>query len=316
MQTAALPDAGPVSDAEAASSDETGGVLLVVNPGSGRNARDRAAIDAVQEALGATLCPFRSPEQLSETLRRARPAMVVSAGGDGTAMATASALIGTGIPLGVLPMGTFNYFVRGLGFDEDPLTAARQILAGHAVEQRVATVNGQVFLNNASLGIYPAILKERETVYARWGRRRLMAHWSVVRSFLRFRKPMRVTLDMGEVQETRRTPLVFVGRSAFQLERFGLAGGDAIEQGGFAVLVVRGETRRDLFRMSARLATRVAAEGEDYDLYRCDRLTIERPKGRRSLVAFDGEKRMMAGPLRFEMSEAPLTLMLPGDPEA
>lgn len=286
--------------------------MLVVNPGSGRNARDRAAIHAVQDALGAALCRFRSPAQLSEDLRKAGPRLVVSAGGDGTAMATAAALLGTGVPLGVLPMGTFNYFARGLGFDEDPVTAARQILAGRVEERQVATVNGQLFLNNASLGIYPTILKERESVYARWGRRRMMAHWSVVRSFLRFRRPMRVTLDLGAAQETRRTPLIFAGRSAFQLDRFGLEGRDAIEAGGFAVLVVRGETRRDLFRMSARLATGAATEGVDYDLYRCDRLTVDLHKRQRTLVAFDGEKRAMSGPVRFEMSPKPLTVMLPG----
>lgn len=313
MQASILPEAGLVPGAFAAPAREAAGTLLVVNPGSGRNSRDRVAIDSVKEALGATLCPFRSPEQLARTLEDMQPRLVVSAGGDGTAMATASALLGSGVPLGVLPMGTFNYFARGLGFDEDPVTAARQILSGQPTERQVATVNGQVFLNNASLGIYPAILKERETVYARWGRRRMMAHWSVVRSFLRFRKPMRLTLDMGSAQETRRTPLVFVGRSGFQLDRFGLAGRDVIEDGGLAVLVVRGESRRDLFRMSARLATRVATEGVDYDLYRCDRLTVDLHKQRRTLVAFDGEKRAMTGPIHFEMAPAPLTLMMPGE---
>ncbi len=295
-----------------------GRICIVANLKSGRNSRDAAAVDAAAQVLGAEVLACTRPDRLGATLDKAvanRPDMIVSAGGDGTAVATAGKLLGTGIAMAVLPLGTFNYFARGLGLDPDPAEAARQIVTGRIEPRRLGQVNGQIFLNNASVGVYPRILKEREAIYRRWGRRRLMAHWSVIRSFLRFRRPMRVRLDTGDGGHIRKTALVFVGRSGFQLARFGLAGGEAIKAGGFAVLVVRAESRGELFRRVARLAAGAVEEGVDYDLIQGDRLHLDLPGKRRMLLAYDGEKRKMDGPLRFAMTAEELRLVMPRERE-
>jgi diacylglycerol kinase family enzyme len=283
---------------------------VVANARSGTNVRDREAVDKAAEVLGAELIRAEDGKGLMSALNTAlakKPRLVVSAGGDGTTVALASKLLGSGTPMGVLPLGTFNYFARGEGLSQDPVEAAEQIASGKITERRLGMVNDQVFLNNASIGVYPWILKEREDIYKRFGRRRLMAHWSVVRTFLRFKKPMRVEID----GEPRRTPLVFVGRSAFQLERFGLQGAEAVRKGGFAVLVVRARTRAELFHRTARMTARVAEEGVDYDLYDMTDITLDTPKHRQPLLAYDGEKMRMKGPLRFHMSEEVLRLVVP-----
>lgn len=311
-----MPDAGSVPLETSRQATEDGPVCLIANPRSGRNARDRAGLEAARKTLQAEVCLFDRHHSIEDAVAEARgrrARMIVAAGGDGTAMAVAGALVGTDVPMGVLPMGTFNYFARGLGLDEVPERAARQLLAGRVEARRVGTVNGQVFLNNASIGIYPTILKERESIYRRWGRRRLMAHWSVIKTFFRFRKPMKLRLDLDGAQEDRRTALVFVGRSAFQLERFGIAGVEAVRNGEFAVLVVRAETRADLFHRVARLAAGALEEGVDYDLYKGDRLTIAMKRKRATFLAYDGEKRRMSGPLKFEMSRSQLQLVIPAE---
>lgn len=294
-----------------------GPICLVANPKSGQNTRNLAAVQEAARILDAEICMSEGPGGLPGALARAKarnPRMIVSAGGDGTAMSLASGLVGTGIALGVLPMGTFNYFARGLGLSANPATAARQIRDGRTESKRIGMVNGQVFLNNASVGVYPWILKDREAIYRRFGRSRLMAHWSVMRSFLRFRGPMRIRLSIDDHSEERSTALVFVGRSAFQLQRFGLNGAHAIENGKFAVLVVRAATRSELFHRTARLAAGLIEEGVDYDLYASDRVALEPLDHRRLLLAYDGEKRRMAGPLRFTMSDDPLQLVIPDSP--
>ncbi|MGP6088633.1 diacylglycerol/lipid kinase family protein [Antarctobacter jejuensis] len=309
-----MPDAGSVPMDMYPDTTDHGPVCVIANPRSGRNLRDPAALSSARAVLGARVIPFDRRRPLAEAVAEARAQgarMIVSAGGDGTAMAVAGMLIGTGVPMAVLPMGTFNYFARGLGLSEDPETAACQIIDGRGVSSRVGMVNGQVFLNNASIGIYPSILKQRESIYRRWGRRRLMAHWSVVKTFLRFRKPLQVSLNLDDRQEVLRTALVFVGRSAFQLSRFGIAGGDAVQNGEFAVLVVRAETRRELLHRMVRLAVGALEEGVDYDLYRGDRVSIGLTKRRATLLAYDGEKRRMAGPLDFRMSHQRLRLIVP-----
>lgn len=293
---------------------QRGETVVIVNPGSGRNSRGDVDLEEICAVLGARRVELRPGEGFEEAVRRAvkdGARRVISAGGDGTAMAVASALLGSETEMGVLPMGTFNYFARGLGLSEDPLEAARQIADGEARPCPLGTVNGHVFLNNVSLGVYPAILRERETVYARWGRHRMMAYWSVLKTFARFRKPLRVTLRFDDSEETRRTALIFVGRSSFQFRRFGLAGQSAIDSGRFAVLVVSAETRWALVRASARLALRAASIGRDYTLLSADRLTIEVHGQRRPLIAYDGEKERMGRKLEIKMSDETLLLVHP-----
>lgn len=292
-------------------------VAILANPKSGRNARDQAAIAAALDVFGpgATLVPLAEPgdaARLVEAACRNGAEVIVAAGGDGTAMAVAGAMLGRPQAMAALPLGTFNYFARGLGFDEDPAKAAEQIAAGEPHAISVGVVNGQVFLNNASLGIYPSVLRMREAVYSRWGRWRVMAHWSVIRTFLRFRKPMKVTLlfDDGRT-ETRRTALVFVARSAYQLGRFGLKGAEAISDDHFAVLVARAATRRALWRMAFRLIVGAAVAGRDYDFFSASDLTIAVHRRGASLLAFDGEKRRERGPFRFAMSREKLRIILP-----
>ncbi|KAA2311530.1 hypothetical protein DL237_05075 [Pseudooceanicola sediminis] len=295
-----------------------GPITIIANRKSGTNARDADAIDRTQAVFGAQSTDLRywDPEQDLDALVQdaiddgAR--LIVAAGGDGTAMAIASAMLGTNCALAVLPLGTFNYFARGLNLPEDPEAAAEAIMNGYTRDISVGMVNDRVFLNNASLGIYPAILKERETVYARWGRRRLMAHWSVVKTFLQFQRPMHLTITAdGETCE-RRTPLLFVARSAFQLERFGLTGGDAIHHDQFALLVGRGTTRSELFTLAWRLITRTMQEGRDYELICARDVTVKTAK-RRALVAFDGEKTRDYSPFEFKMSDDTLKIVLPTD---
>ena len=296
-------------------------IILIANQKSGQNSRDAEAIDRAMAVFGdrAERLDWDPDTPIEDTVSRALerdPQIIVVAGGDGTIMAVAGALLGTGVPMGVLPLGTFNFFARGLGLSENPEEAGRQLQSAQPHDIRVGLVNGQAFLNNASLGIYPAILRERETVYSRWGRFRLAAHWSVVKTFLRFRKPMKITLTINGKSETRRTALVFVARSAYQLNLFGIDGEDAIDDDRFAILLARAETRLALFMMCARLALGHPMRGRDYDLISAEAADIE-TKRRRTLLAFDGEKRRESGPFRFRMSDKTLTILLPNsDAEA
>ena len=291
-------------------------ICLISNKKSGQNAKDRGAIERALAVLGegARRVDWDAKSDDIKTTVAAEidtgADLVIAAGGDGTAMAVAGAMNGRDVPFSVLPLGTFNFFARGLGLSENPEEAARQILEGTPHDVRVAEVNGQVFLNNASLGIYPEILKERETVYSRWGRRRIAAHWSVVKTFLRFQRPMKVTMTTDAGTERRRTALIFVARSAYQLGLFGIEGEAAIESDRFAVLVARVTGRRQLFRLAWRLTRKSIREGRDYDLIATRKLDVVVAR-RRALLAFDGEKRRESSPFRFRMSEKPLRIVLP-----
>src|SRR6185503_16647759 len=95
---------------------------------------------------------------------------VVIGGGDGTVSAAADRAVRHGKPIGVLPLGTLNHFARDLGMPPDLRDAVRAIATGVVREVDVGEVNGRVFVNNSSIGVYPTVVRDRDEQRLRFGR--------------------------------------------------------------------------------------------------------------------------------------------------
>ena len=292
-------------------------ICVVLNPGSGKK-KDAGVRERIEAALDRHPGRFalrtvpRGSDIAAEAEKGADAGVgtLVAAGGDGTIGAVAAVAHRRGLTLGVLPMGTFNYFARGLDLPEEIEPAVDLIASGQTREISIGAVNDRLFLNNASIGLYPAILQQREGIYRRWGRSRLAAHWSVLVTFLKLYRPMhlRVTVDGAPIRA--RTPLAFVGRSAYQLELFGLDGADAVREGKFALFLAPDSTRFGLLLFAVRLAWRSMERGRDFDYFAGRDIVIE-TKGRRRLVARDGERERMRSPFRFHILPEPLRVIAP-----
>lgn len=239
--------------------------------------------------------------------------VVLALGGDGTQAAVAGALAGSGTVMGVLPGGTFNYFARDLGIGLTVEEALETVLQGQVAPVDIGQVENTVFLNNVSLGIYPHILKTREGVYKRWGRTRIAAYWSVLLSLRRLRHPLQVTAVIDGQAHEYSTALLFVARSAYQLEAFGLEGADAVRDGRLALLIARARRPLPLLRSALRLVVGLGTRNTDFDLLLAETLTI-RTDRRRPLVAHDGEKTRMHSPLRLQVRRGALRVLVPPGP--
>lgn len=239
--------------------------------------------------------------------------VVVAAGGDGTICAVASALVGSDCRMGVLPMGTFNYFARSLDLPDTLPECLAVIEAGEARPVKVGEVNGRVFLNNASLGAYPAILRRREDVYRRWGRSRLAAYWSLLTTLMGYRRPLRVTVRMQGFEREFRTPLVFVANNPYQLEQLGMDGVECTRGGDLALFIAADRTGLDLVRSALRLARGAAERHDDFEMRCGNGFEITTRKAVR-LVARDGEKEHLEGPFRFSARAGALQVLAPFAP--
>jgi diacylglycerol kinase family enzyme len=289
-------------------------ICVLANPRSGTSLRNPGAVDRAMRVFGprAELRPF-SGDPADEAARAVREGfrIIVAAGGDGSVAGVAHALAGTEAALAVLPMGTFNYFARGLKMPETPEAAAQAILDGQPHDINVGTLNGRVFLNNVSIGIYPAILEEREAAYARFGRYRFLAHLASLRTILRFQAPHRMDIYQDETRHRIRTPMLFVARSAYQLDQFGLEGGEAISDDRFVVFLAHQQTRLGFLRLAWRLVRRRVDHGRDVIVSTPRRLAVA-VRGRRQMsVALDGEKLKMRLPLRIQLNDHVLRVILP-----
>ncbi|SDC39734.1 undecaprenyl-diphosphatase [Geodermatophilus telluris] len=148
------------------------GLVVAVNPRSGPDGYDPAA--EVRELLPAAEVLTASPERgvgelLADAARAGGVRALGVAGGDGSMAAAAAVALEHGLPLVVVPAGTLNHFARDLGV-ETPQEAAAAVEEGRAVCVDVAEVNGVPFLNTASIGVYPEMVRRRDALEGRLGR--------------------------------------------------------------------------------------------------------------------------------------------------
>ena len=287
-------------------------ICVIANSKSGTANTERLETALTVFGSRAVLRRFEGdPALVAESAVGEGYSIIVAAGGDGTVAGVAHALAGSKAAMAVLPMGTFNYFARGLNMPADLSEAAAAILAGTPHAIAVGTVNGRVFLNNVALGLYPAMLDEREATYLRFGRSRILAHWSALRTILRLQRPMRWSFVIDGETVVRRTPMIFIARSAYQLDQFGLSGTDAISQDRFAVYIARQSTRLGLLKLAWRLLRGNVDLSSDVELIQPKTLVINRRRRRNIRIAYDGEREKMALPLTFAIDADGLSVIVP-----
>ncbi len=237
---------------------------------------------------------------------------VVAAGGDGTVSAVAGALAGTDVPLGVLPLGTLNHFAKDLGIPAELEGAARVVASGTPRRVDVAEVNGRVFVNNSSIGVYPHAVRERERARRRLGKwigKGLAMAWAAVRVLVRLR-PLSVRIRWEGGAGPRRTPFVFVGNNRYDTALVATQRREALDRGTLGVYVATAPTRLGLLRLAARALVDRVDPGRDVEALEVPSLTIESHR-RRLAVAVDGEVIALRPPIRYRVRPGALQVLAP-----
>jgi diacylglycerol kinase family enzyme len=245
--------------------------------------------------------------------------ILVAAGGDGTVNAVAQAAHDTGCWLGVLPQGTFNYFGRTHGIPTDTEGATRALLSAQVRPVQVGLVNDRVFLVNASLGLYPDLLEDRERFKSRFGRNRLVAALAACATLLREHRGLRLAIERaGQVRDVRASTL-FVGNNRLQLDQVGIEEHHGIENGLIAAVMLKPVGTWAMLGLLLRGALGTLGEAEHIQSFQFQHMKVTPwlPYGtRRVKVAADGEIMWLRTPLDLRVSPRPLLLMVPPTPES
>jgi diacylglycerol kinase family enzyme len=265
--------------------------------------------------LGVTcdIVSVRTPSHVVEAAARAAESnydIVIAGGGDGTVNAVAGELVRTEKHLGVLPLGTFNYFAREMEVPTELEAAFRTCFEGETRSVTVGEVNGRIFLNNASIGLYPVILAAREQTYRRWGRAKFLAYWSMLTALLRLRVDMKLTITSDGDRRIVSTPLLFVARNATQLEEFRVPGVRCVSEDGFSVYALRSLGKLGLLRVAWRTLAGKLEQHYDFEMVCTNALRVESRRMLRT-VAFDGERVKMLAPLEFRVRKLALGIRVP-----
>ena len=211
-------------------------MIVIFNAGAGAASDSETEVRTAFQKVGAE-CEIVSPDAntditaLAERWAKSEHETIVAAGGDGTISAVAGALVGSDKTLGVLPVGTLNHFAKDLKIPLAVEAAVRTITDGNVTSIDTAEVNGRVFINNSSLGIYPRIVAKREAQQQRLARGKWPAAlWATVHAFRRFPfLNLRITLD--DQQLHRRTAFLFIGNNPYQISGFSLGGRERLNSG-------------------------------------------------------------------------------------
>jgi diacylglycerol kinase family enzyme len=295
-------------------------VRVIVNRGGGTStgdAEEAARIKAAFDSLGvdADVRPTEA-QDIAEAFREAAAApgldAVVAGGGDGTLSCAAGQLAGTGRPLGILPLGTLNHLARDAGIPVALEEAVAVIAAGRTRTIDVAEVNGRVFVNNSSVGLYPDMVRIREAQQERSGRgKRLAMLWAGLASLRAFRRH-RLWISAPGLEAPIRTPLLFVGNNRYQVSLFALGQRKRLDEGALCLYAIRAGSRAHLFWAGVRgIFGRLDQQRDFITAYVAEaEIASDRPM---LTLSADGETVLMETPLRYRIRPKALTLIVPAE---
>ena len=303
---------------------------VVINEGSGRRSREaRTVVERVFADAGrpARFFLLRRGQPADRVARdavsaaRADGGAVIAAGGDGTLNAVAQAVLGSDRAFGVVPLGTFNYFARSHGIPSEPEAAARALLGASVRPVQVGFVNDRVFLVNASLGLYPRVLQNRESHKRRFGRSRLVALGSALATISGVHRPLHLIVRREGREQRFDTQTLFVGNNPLQLEQIGSDPIDLTAQ--LAAIALRPVARSAMLRLALHGALGTLRHAPEVDSFGFRSMEVDavrrfgaRHRRSRFVVATDGEIVRLDGPLVFRVSEQPLPLLVPAPGDA
>src|SRR4030095_2634737 len=113
--------------------------------------------------------------------------------------------------------------------------AAKTVVEGRIAKIDVAEVNGRLFVNNSSIGLYPRIVRRREEQREKLGWGKWPAFVGATIHTMHRHRPLDLTLSVDGREIQRRTPFVFVGNNFYEMEGFNVGTRERLDRGGLSV---------------------------------------------------------------------------------
>jgi diacylglycerol kinase family enzyme len=279
---------------------------------AGEKLKDQVAA-AFDKAGGTAEVRMLEAKEMDKAIERAakKEARFVIAGGDGTVAAAAQALIGSKTELAILPLGTLNHFARDLGIPLKLEAAAELALHGKAAAIDVGEVNGRRFINNASVGLYPFMVRDRDDIRERRGWPKWLATVPASWDALSRLRHHRLKIDLVEGKQPVVTPLLFVGNNRYSLDAGSIGARKSLTEGKLAIYAVTRSSRVALLWFGVRALLGLADRAKDFEAIGDSAAFAVESSDDEIEIALDGEVRRMELPAKFAIQPGGLQVVVP-----
>jgi diacylglycerol kinase family enzyme len=296
------------------------GAVASGRPVAESSATEPPALSRLQEAVRQAGLQAEvvgvEPDKLGAAIADAAadPALdaVCVAGGDGTVSSAAAVMAGGEKPLGVLPLGTLNHFARDIGLT-DAEAAAAAISAGHWRDVDVGEINGRIFVNNCSMGLYPEAVRGREERREQ-GAPKWPAMLKAMHDALQRLPLLRLTLRTDDRTLRVATPLLMVGNNRYQTELLRLGQRESLDEGLLWVYLTRSTGAGGVLKLGLRALAGRLEQTRDFESLCTQGLQVDDRRRRRLLpVAVDGELEELDTPLVLRSRPRGLRVLVPAN---
>jgi diacylglycerol kinase family enzyme len=299
--------------------ERTRGISVIINERSGAAARPDAGAEIqtlfARAGAQARLERVREPGDIAARARQAasRGDVLVAAGGDGTVSGVAGVAVEISATFGVLPMGTLNHFAKDVGLPLDLEGAVSVIVAGHVRHLDVGDVNGRIFVNNSSVGLYPRMVLERKAEQRRGHRKWTAFAIAMLRTWRDYRMvAARLVVDGKEAVVY--TPFIFVGNNHYGAEGFQLGGRSRLDEGRLSIFMAPDAGRFEVLTLPLRALANRLSSAAPFLAFQADTVAVDMSR-RRVSVALDGEVAIMRAPLVYRVRPRALRAIVAASPD-
>jgi diacylglycerol kinase family enzyme len=309
------PDAGADAPATA--------ILVNRQSGTVRSMGEDAARALLSGAFGGKAELFLvSGSDVAQTVREllssGRFAQIVVGGGDGTVASVGSMLAGSGIAMGILPMGTMNLMANALGMSTDLGQALAQLETASARSVDAARAGERLFLHHISFGIQPRIVRIRERLGYSTRLTKMLSGMRALLSVLLRPKSHRLALEIDGRPRLIKAPALIVSNNIYEDSAWLKQA--VLDEGLLGIYALLPMSRLALLRLTLDLLRgrwrdnlNVAEEHGRAVTIHISRRRFGRLR-RRIWASIDGELALLDLPLRIESQPGALRMLVPAPP--
>lgn len=285
--------------------------VIVNRSGGTASAKGDALGDAIEGAFAdagrSIALELVEGEDVAAAVKRHQGAVRVAVGGgDGTLGSAAGILAASASELAILPLGTRNHFAHQLGVPLDLAKAAKLAAHGRAVRVDLGEAAGRPFINNASLGAYAQLVREREKSALPKLPASAVAGWRVLRKL----RPQSFDLEVDGRAECLRSAMLFIGNNFYEVLEGRPHERAALDDGVLSLFALAPLTRGGVVRAAMRVMLGRPDRGRDFALATTAREICVEGHGETE-IALDGERVRLPLPLILKVRPRALKVVAP-----